>query len=114
MGLRVRRRSAAESPDSLELDEAIAPEVDRPLPIAEWFQIEVFHRTGVDDSGRLTVWLNGEQVFDLVGPNSQTEHAEWMIGGVVDALTTPAAELYIDDAAITRRRIGPLPAFTRE
>lgn len=114
MGLRVRRRSAASAPDSLELDEALVPEMERALPIAKWFQIEVFHRTGVDDSGRLTVWLDGEQVFDVTGPNSLTEHAEWMVGGVVDALTTPAADLYIDDAAITKRRIGPLPAFTRE
>jgi hypothetical protein len=37
-----------------------------------------------------------------------------MIGGVVDALTSSASELYIDDAAISKRRLGPLPPFTRE
>jgi hypothetical protein len=37
-----------------------------------------------------------------------------MIGGVVDALTTDASQLYIDDAAISKRRIGPTAPFARE
>jgi hypothetical protein len=37
-----------------------------------------------------------------------------MIGGVADGLTTAASRLYIDDAAIAKRRLGPLPPFSRE
>jgi hypothetical protein len=33
---------------------------------------------------------------------------------VVDALTTDASQLYIDDAAISKRRLGPVPPFSRE
>ena len=114
VGTRVHRRSPMLPPDSTELDESVAPELNLPVPIAQWFQIEVFHRTGTDDSGQLTVWQDGQLTFDLVGRNSQNNHAEWMVGGVVDALTTSASQLYIDDAAIAKRRIGPVQPFTRE
>ena len=60
------------------------------------------------------MWQDGELTFDFHGKNSLTDHAEWMIGGVVDALTTDASELYMDDAAIAKRRLGPLPPFVRE
>src|SRR5882724_1536082 len=114
VGTRVNRRSATLPPDSTELDESVAPQLDLPVPTAQWFHIEVFHRTGTDDSGHLTVWQDGQLTFDLVGHNSLNNNAEWMVGGVVDALTTSASELFIDDAAITKRRIGPLPPFTRQ
>jgi hypothetical protein len=114
VGTRVFRRSAALPIDSTELDESVAPVLELPVPIARWFHIEVFHRTGSDDSGHLTVWQDGKLTFDVAGPNSLTDHAEWMVGGVVDSLATTASELFIDDAAMTKRRIGPTRPFARE
>jgi hypothetical protein len=114
VGTVVHRRSAGSSPTSTELDESVLPVVDLPVPVGQWFHIEVFHRTGTDDSGHLTVWQDGELTFDVNGTNSQTNWAEWMTGGVVDGLTTDASQLYIDDAAISTRRLGPLPPFSRE
>ncbi len=114
VGTSLRKRSSMLPPDSPELDESVPPKLDLPVPVAQWFHIEVFHRTGTDDSGHVTVWQDGELTFDFGGRNSQTNHAEWMLGGVVDALTTDASQLYIDDAAISKRRLGPLPPFTRE
>jgi hypothetical protein len=108
------QRSSMLPPDSPELDESVPPVVELPVPVAQWFHIEVFHRTGTDDTGHVTVWQDGELTFDVGGRNSETNHAEWMIGGVVDALTTNASQLYIDDAAISKRRLGPAPPFTRE
>jgi hypothetical protein len=92
----------------------VAPLVDRPIPIGRWFHIEVFHRTGTDASGLVQVWQDGELTFNVPGRNSETSYAEWMIGAVVDALTTDEARLYIDDAAISKRRLGPLPPFVRD
>jgi hypothetical protein len=114
VGTVVRRRSAMSSPTSTELDESVAPLVDVAVPVGQWFHIEVFHHTSTDDSGHLMVWQDGELTFDVTGRNSETNWAEYMTGGVVDALTTDASQLYIDDAAISTRRLGPLPPFTRE
>ncbi len=99
---------------SPDLGESVPPVLDLPVPIARWFQIEVFHRTGTDDTGEVDVWQDGELTFHVTGRNSETTFAEWMVGGVVDSLTTAASQLYIDDAAISKRRLGPVPPFARE
>jgi hypothetical protein len=114
VGTVIRTRSPGSSPTSTELDESVPPLVDRPVPVGQWFHIEIFHRTGTDDSGHMTVWQDGELTFDFSGRNSETNWNEWMVGGVVDSLTTDASMLYIDDAAISTKRLGPLPPFTRE
>jgi hypothetical protein len=59
------------------------------------------------------VWQDGELTFHATGQTSETTYTEWMVGAVADGLTTPASQVYIDDAAISRRRLGPLPPFTR-
>ena len=92
----------------------VQPLVDREIPVGRWFHIEVFLRTATDASGQVMVWQDGELTFQASGQTSQTTYTEWMVGGVVDSLTTPASQLYIDDAAISRRRLGPVPPFTRQ
>ena len=32
------------------------------VPVSVWFQIEAYYRNAQDDTGRLTVWLDGRQV----------------------------------------------------
>jgi hypothetical protein len=92
----------------------VAPLTDREIPVGRWFHIEAFLRTATDDSGEIRVWQDGDLTFQATGRTSETTYTEWMVGGVVDGLTTPASQIYIDDAAISRRRLGPLPPFTRE
>jgi hypothetical protein len=92
----------------------VTPLVDREIPVGRWFHVEAFLRTATDDSGEIAVWQDGELTFRATGRTSETTHSEWMVGAVADGLTTAASELYIDDAAISRRRLGPLPPFTRE
>jgi len=114
VGTVVRARSPMNTPDSKELDASLPPLLDLPVPVGQWFHIEVFHRTGTDDSGHFMVWQDGQLTFDVAGRNAQTTWAEWMLGGVVDALTTDASQLYIDDAAMAKRRLGPTAPFSRE
>jgi hypothetical protein len=91
----------------------VQPLVDRDIPIGRWFHVETFLRTGTDASGEVSVWQDGELTFHATGKTSDTAYSEWMVGGVVDGLVTPASQLYIDDAALAHRRLGPLPPFTR-
>jgi len=87
--------------------------VDREIPIARWFHIETYLRATDGSDGEFKAWQDGELTFQATGKMTETTWVEWMIGGVVDGLTTDAAELYIDDAAISERRLGPLPPFER-
>jgi hypothetical protein len=92
----------------------IAPLVEREIPVGRWFHIETYLRATAGSDGELNVWQDGEQTFHATGKMMETGWAEWMIGGVIDGLATDASDLYIDDAAISKERLGPLPSFTRE
>jgi hypothetical protein len=84
-------------------------------PVGKWFQVEAFLRATNDDSGRLTVWLDGTTIFDLAGRSTMpSSYVEWSVGGLTEALVSPAT-LCFDDAAISTRRLGPAyPVFWRE
>ena len=45
---------------------------DVPVPIGEWFKVEVFWRQGNEDNGRLWFAVNGQEVADYYG---RTQHA---------------------------------------
>jgi hypothetical protein len=92
----------------------IAPLVDREIPVGRWFHIETYLRATDGSDGEFNAWQDGEQIFHATGKMMETAWAEWMIGGVIDGLATDASDLYIDDAAISKERLGPLPPFSRE
>jgi hypothetical protein len=89
-------------------------EVSNPIvPVEQWFQLEAFYRAANDDTGRLTYWLNGQQVVDLAGaPTSPTSWVEWDACSVGENLTPATATLSIDDCAISRSRVGPAGRLT--
>jgi hypothetical protein len=91
----------------------IAPIVEREIPVGRWFHIETYLRATEGPDGEFAAWQDGEQTFHATGKMMETTWAEWMTGAVADGLATDASELYIDDAAISKERLGPLPPFAR-
>ena len=86
---------------------------DPVVPVEAWFQLEAFYRATNDDTGRLTYWLNGQQVVDVAGrPTSPTSWVEWDACSVGEDLTPETVTLYIDDCAISRSRVGPSGQLT--
>jgi hypothetical protein len=80
---------------------------DPVVPVESWFQLEAFYRAANDDSGRLTYWLDGQQVVDVAGrPTSPTSWVEWDATSVGENLTPETVTLYVDDCAISQSRVG--------
>lgn len=78
------------------------------VPAGVWFQLEAFYRNAPDDTGHLTLWLDGVEVADLGGAaTSQTAWVEWAVVSVGDSLDPSAAVVYVDDCAVSRTRVGP-------
>ena len=78
------------------------------VPVGVWFQIEAFYRNAQDASGRLAIWLDGQQVVDVTGqPMAPTPWVEWDLVNVGENLTPSTAVVAIDDCAITFSRVGP-------
>lgn len=85
------------------------------LPMARWFQIEAYYRAAADASGQLSIWLDGDRVFEIAGRATAPDaNVEWGVGAATEMMIPSSASLYVDDAAITTERLGPgFPAFTR-
>lgn len=78
------------------------------VPVSVWFQIEAFYRNAQDDTGRLTIWLDGQQVVDVTGqPMAPTPWVEWDVVNVGENLTPSTAVVAVDDCAISLSRVGP-------
>jgi hypothetical protein len=85
------------------------------VPVGHWFQLEAFLRPAADASGSLSVWVDGTLLYDLENtPTMPTSYVEWSVGGTAEVVTPPRVTLYVDDAAISTRRLGPdFPVFWR-
>jgi hypothetical protein len=99
-------------PDSLRMRAYNATDdtgllVDREIPVATWFQVEGYLKASAEDDGIVRLWLDGTLVFEFEGQMDPSRGLNWTIGGGSEQLESGAATLIIDDAAITRRRLGP-------
>lgn len=85
------------------------------IPIGQWFQVEAFLRAVNDTTGRLTIWLNGTQIFDVLPQQTMpSSYIEWVVGGLTESINPDPAVVFIDDAAVTKRQLGPnFPVFWR-
>lgn len=86
----------------------IALDVDPVVPVGNWFQVEAYYRNAADASGRVTYWLNGQQIVDVTGqPTGPTPWVEWDACSVAEDLTPSTTTLYVDDCAVSLTRVGP-------
>jgi len=85
------------------------------VPIGRWFQVESFLRATDDTSGRLSVWIDGVQAFDVSGQATMpSSYIEWSVGGISEVISPSPTTMYVDDAAISTSRLGPnYPVFWR-
>lgn len=78
------------------------------VPVGVWFQIEAYYRNASDATGALTLWFNDQTVVDLEGiATSPAAWVEWDVVSVGENLTPSGASLFVDDCAVSRRRVGP-------
>ena len=78
------------------------------VPVGTWFQIESFYRNAQDNTGRLTFWLDGQQIIDINGQAmAPTPWIEWEVCSIGEDLSPSPAVLYIDDCALSQTRVGP-------
>ena len=82
------------------------------VPVGQWVHLEAFYQSTADYSGRVTVWQDGIQLFDVA--NAQTRYpdgdTEWSINNYSDGVWPTPAIIYIDDAAISSFRLAPIAA----
>jgi len=76
-------------------------------PIGRWFMVEALLHQATDNTGRITFWIDGSLLVDVSGVSTVLNAwLSWDVGGVSPAITQQPAELYLDDAAISRSGPG--------
>lgn len=78
-----------------------------PVPIGRWFQVEAFYRNIGDDTGRFTLYLNGQINYDIQRPFGLSSTICWSVCSSTQGLTPTQSDLYVDDAAVSLIRVGP-------
>lgn len=82
-----------------------SPEVPLVAPIGRWFRIEAVVHQATDDTGRITVWLDGSKLADVTGiPTVPTPWLGWSVGSASNDIAEQPVDLYLDDAAIVAPR----------
>jgi hypothetical protein len=83
------------------------------VPVGAWFHVEAFYRNAPDQTGRVTYWLDGRMIVDVTGkPTGPNAWVEWDACNVGTNLTPSTAVVFIDDAAMSRTRVGPQGIIT--
>jgi hypothetical protein len=72
------------------------------IPDGRWFRMEAFYKCAGDNTGHVTLWQDGEQLFDV--RDVQTRYAdgtcEWSLNNYSNGLNPPSATIHVDDVAI--------------
>ena len=81
------------------------------LPIGQWTHIEAFLHQAPDATGVFMLWQNGTRILEVT--NLQTNYTPlangyqtWSVNNYSNGLTPAIATIYIDDAVISRTRVG--------
>jgi hypothetical protein len=107
---RTRIRQASGGWSSGEADELAR--VDTNLPINEWFHVEMRYVWGRDGTGRSTLRIDGQEIWDLRNISTEAnnltyiqEPRQWAVNHYLSQSGT--TWIYIDDAAIASSWAGP-------
>ncbi len=76
------------------------------IPVNTWVHIEAYYQVAPDNTGRVTFWQDGVQLFDV--KNAQTRYpdgdAQWSIDNYTDNISPSQADLYVSEPTISRTR----------
>lgn len=80
------------------------------VPVDKWFQIEAFYKRTQDMSGQVVVWLDGVEIFNVMGVQTAlgSNEVSWGVNNYIDQIQPNPCTIYVDDIIISKKRIGPI------
>lgn len=73
-----------------------------PIPIGQWFHLEVYFKRANDPTGEITLWQDGTMAVQLTGlATDDTNWGQWYVGNLATALAPPSSTVYVDDVTIS-------------
>jgi hypothetical protein len=79
------------------------------VPVGQWFSVEGLYKSRGDATGRVTVWQDGAQLWDITGvqtryPDHVGGFTEWSVNNYSNGVTPAPTTFFIDDAQIRTRQ----------
>jgi len=76
------------------------------FPTGQWVRIEAYYQARSNNTGRITVWQNGTQIFDANGyqtqrPSSNSIARQFEVANYGEGTTPAAVTRYVDDLIIS-------------
>ncbi|MCJ7532476.1 MAG: polysaccharide lyase [Anaerolineales bacterium] len=80
------------------------------VPVDKWFQIEAFYKRAQDTSGQVVVWLDGVEIFNVLGVQTVlgSNEVSWGVNNYAANIQPSPCTIYVDDIFISKKRIGPI------
>ncbi len=92
-----------------EIQPKIYQQTVREVPANKWIHVELFLKQSSDFDGHIIVWQDGTEIFNV--PNIRTKFPDgynsWSVNSYGAGIQPPTFTVYVDDAVISRERIGP-------
>jgi hypothetical protein len=78
------------------------------LPVGRWVHLEAFLAQSSEGAGRITVWQDGVELWDLGGISTNYAGGEnhWGLTNYTDGVGGAPVTIYVDDAAVSAARLG--------
>jgi Polysaccharide lyase len=78
------------------------------LPERRWVHLEARYTTAVAPEGRITVWQDGRQLWDITSVQTTfANNVYWSVNSYTDDIRPSTVTIYVDDAVISSTRRGP-------
>lgn len=79
------------------------------VPLGEWFHVAAYYKKSPETDGRVTIWLNGNQIFDVQNVHTTLDDNTlyWSVNHYTDGIYPAPAYLYVDDLIVSTVRIPP-------
>lgn len=77
------------------------------LPVGRWVHLETHYERATEDTARVTVWQDGAQILEATDvQTANSADLRWAIVNYGNHTSPTDIEMYVDDAAISKSRIG--------
>jgi len=74
------------------------------IPVGQWVHLEAYYKIATDNTGRVTVYQNGQQIIDVQNVQTQAPGSTsiyWGVANYTDNIVPSTATIYVDDVAIS-------------
>ena len=81
------------------------------VPARQWTHLEVYYKQSANNTGHITVWHDGTQIYDVDGITTMfsdsSESASWSVNNYGDRLNPNPFTVFVDDMTVSTTRVGP-------